>query len=271
MPLGPFDWTGEPFLILYGALFVLATLVSVVAPALRRPAGRDGATADADALALLAGGRDRLFSTAVTQMLTAGTLRMYGGRHFAPAVGAGGALPITGEVDWKALVRDLRGHATAVETRLRRAELLVDAETLAAMRRWATFPYLLLAGFGATKLAIGAERGRPIEILAVALVVTVLLALIRFAGLDRRSEAGRVAVRQARRAHERLRRAPTRAEMGLGVALFGTAVLAGSEFDDFHKLRAAGGDGGGSSDSSGDSGGDSGGGCGGGGCGGCGS
>jgi hypothetical protein len=227
MPLGPFDWTGEPFLILYGALFVIATLVSFVAPALLRPAGSRRAATDADALALLAGGRDRLFSAAVTQMLTAGTLRMYGGKHFAPAPGARGALPISAEVDWTAL------------------------------------PYVVLAAFGVAKLAVGAERDRPIEYLAAALVVTVLLAVIRFASLDRRSDAGRAAVRRARGIHERLRRAPTRTEMGLGVALFGTAVLAGSEFDDFHKLRAAGDGGGGSSDSS------DGGGCGGGGCGGC--
>ena len=55
----------------------------------------------------------------------------------------------------------------------------------------------------------------------------------------------------------------------MAVALFGTAVLVGSELDAFHKMRTASGDGGSSGGDSGSGDGDGGGG--GGGCGGCGS
>ncbi len=56
---------------------------------------------------------------------------------------------------------------------------------------------------------------------------------------------------------ERLNRAPTGEETGLAVALFGTAVLAGSGLDGFHRLRAQSSDSGssGSSDSGGSGGG----------------
>jgi uncharacterized protein (TIGR04222 family) len=267
MPLGPLDWTGEPFLILYGALFVLATLVSLVVPALLRPAGSERATTDADALALLAGGRERLFSTTVTQMLTAGTLKMYGGQRFAPATAGRATLPIQRETDWSTLARGLRGHAETVETKLRRTGLLIDADMLATMRRWAALPFVALLLFGAAKWVIGGQRERPVEYLITCLIGTAIVAAIRLAALDRRTDAGRKAVRRARGLHERLRRAPTHDEMGLGVALYGTGILAGSEFGDFHKLRA-GSDSSGSCDSSDNS---DGGGCGGGGCGGCGS
>jgi uncharacterized protein (TIGR04222 family) len=259
MPLGPFDWTGQPFLILFGALFVIATLVSFVVPALLRPTGREPERIDPDDLALLAGGRERLFSAAATRLLAAGTLQLRG-KHFAVAPG-GGDLAIEPGAQWSGVERGLRGHATAIEARLRRAGLLIDAPTLTSMRRWAAFPYLGLVTFGLLKLLIGAERGRPIDFLAAGVVVTALMVVMRAAGVDRRSHAGRIAVIKARRTHQRLRRAPTRAEMGLAVALFGTGILAGSEFAEFHKLRAASGDGGGG-DTSGD------GGCGGR-CGGC--
>ena len=59
---------------------------------------------------------------------------------------------------------------------------------------------------------------------------------------------------------DRLRKAPTTSEIGLAVALFGTAVLVGSGFADFHTLRHASSDGGGG----GSDGGGDGGGCGGG-------
>ncbi|MDK2769515.1 MAG: TIGR04222 domain-containing membrane protein [Sphingomonas sp.] len=81
--------------------------------------------------------------------------------------------------------------------------------------------------------------------------------------------AGTEALSTARKNADRIRRAPQTGETAMAVALFGTAVLAGSEFDAFHKLRAASGDGGGSGGDSGSDGGGSG--CGGGGCGGCGS
>ncbi len=84
-------------------------------------------------------------------------------------------------------------------------------------------------------------------------------------GFDRRTLAGREALAEVQARADRLRRAPTHGEVDMAVALFGTAVLAASPWEDLHRLRSRsdGGDSGGG-DSAGD-GGD--GGCGG--CGGC--
>ena len=83
----------------------------------------------------------------------------------------------------------------------------------------------------------------------------------RVFAVDRRTKGGLAVVKEAKRRAERLKRAPTQAETGMAVALFGTAVLAGSPLADLHRMRQSDG---------GSSGGDSGssGGCGGGGCGG---
>jgi uncharacterized protein (TIGR04222 family) len=145
--------------------------------------------------------------------------------------------------------------------------LLADGEGW-RIRIAQSLPFVLLAGFGLIKLGIGEARGRLVGFLTLALIVTVVVAVIRFAGLEMRTRAGQAVLAQARERHDRLRRAPTAGEVGLGVALFGTTVLAGSQWESLHRLRAASSDSGsGGSDSSSDGG--SGGGCGGGGCGGC--
>jgi hypothetical protein len=93
--------------------------------------------------------------------------------------------------------------------------------------------------------------------------------VIRYFTVDRRTEAAMSAVEAAKTRAARLKAAPTTPEMGLAVALFGTTVLAGSAYQDFHRLRSSSGDGDGGSSGDG-SGGCGSGGCGGGGCGGCG-
>ena len=142
------------------------------------------------------------------------------------------------------------------------------------MRFWSTLPYAVLIAFGATKMIVGSLRDRPIGYLTALVVLTVIAGAIRWFTIDRRTRAGRDAVHEARERSLRLRQAPTSPEVGIAVALFGTAVLAGSAFGDFHRLRSnagSGRDGGGGSCGGGGGGSGGGGGCGGGGCGGCGS
>lgn len=113
------------------------------------------------------------------------------------------------------------------------------------------------------------SRGRPVGYLTALLLLTLLLAIMRWAVIDRRTRAAIERLDHARTQSARLRRAPTEAETDRAVALFGTIVLAGSAWAGFHQLRQAsggdvsGGGDGGSSDGGGSSGG-------GGGCGGCG-
>lgn len=257
MPWSPMDWPGAPFLMLYLALLIVAGLFSGLASALLRPEGREQEVADAGWLARLTGGRTRWLDATVAGRLVNGELSMIGRDRFAAATGS--------HRGWKKLSRDLAAPAERTERELRKAGLLASEDEGRSLSRWAAGPFLALAAFGAAKLVIGLGRDRPVGFLLVLLIVTLIAALIRWNSVDQRTRAGLAAVRRARAAKDRLRRAPTRPEMELGVALYGTGVLAASEYAPFHQRRAGNGDGGsGGGDTSGD------GGCGGGGCGGCG-
>lgn len=272
---GPFDMAGGPFLALYAILLGAAIIASELAPRWLRPPGKTRAGADpADpaAFAVLAGGATRFADMVVSRLLAAGALRIVG-RGFAiePRVTAQNAaeravLELPPPLDWRQIETRLRPHAAAIEARLAGAGLRLDADAVRRLRIVQTLPYLLLLGFGAIKLAVGTLRDRPVGFLALLLLLTAALALARWLRVDRRTDAGRAALATARATRERLARGPVDGEVGEAVALFGTAVLAGSALEAFHQLRTPRADGG--VDSGGDAGGD-GGGDGGGGCGGC--
>lgn len=249
--------TGSSFLLLYLALLAVAVVASVLSVRAIRPEGRVADRPDTETLAWLAGGRTRLVDALVAQQLAGGALRLVG-RDFVTADGA--------IEKWPALSRRIAGDTDDLARRLRRARLLADEDEARRLRRWAAGPFVALTLLGLLRLVQGIATHHPVGLLAILLVATLALALIRGIALDRRTRGGHETLRRARAADDRLRRAPTEPEIDRAVALFGTAVVAGSAYAGFHQLRAASGDGVTSSDS-GDGGGD--GGCGGG-CGGCG-
>jgi uncharacterized protein (TIGR04222 family) len=274
MSLGPFDLTGGPFLQLYGGLLVVTIIAGLVLARWLRPEGGAPRNIDVDHLAFLAGGRPRLAEAVTARLLETRQLAMDGKDKFAIG-GSGGGTPVERSVlalpqpaSWGAVARAIGRHADPIRERLVADGLLMDGWTALQLRFWQTLPYFLLLGFGWIKLEIGQARGRPVGYLTILLIVTAVFALIRFAALDRRTRAGREALAEARARSARLRRAPASGEAALAVALFGTVVLVGSDWGDFHRMRASDGGSGGDSGSSSS---DGGGGCGGGGCGGCGS
>ena len=107
-------------------------------------------------------------------------------------------------------------------------DLLIDAAPTLQLRVWQTSPYVLLCVFGAIKWDIGTMRDRPVGYLTALLILTAVLALIRFAVVDRRTRGGLDLLGEQRANATRLRRAPVAEETGLAVALFGTMVLSGS-------------------------------------------
>ncbi|MES2444677.1 MAG: TIGR04222 domain-containing membrane protein [Pseudomonadota bacterium] len=273
--MSPFDLTGGPFLQLYGILFALTVIAGLLIPRWLRPEGHVPRSPDVDQLAFLAGGKPRFADALVSRLLARRALAMTGKKFLADRRerGEGAAeasvLALSQPMPWRAIERTLKPYAEDIEAELVSSGLLMDGSTTLQMRFWQTLPYLLLVGFGAIKLDVGLSRDRPVGILTVFLIVTAVLALLRFVIVDRRTRRGRATLHEARAQTGRLRRAATAPETGMAVALYGTAVLAGSGWADFHRMRTAnsGGD-------SGSSGGDGGGGCGGGGgggCGGCGS
>lgn len=270
MSLGPFDLTGEPFLALYIGLFATTILAGLIIPRRLRPAGRTQRVEDIDQLAYLSGGVSRFGEAVVTRLLAAHALVMADKKSFrAVSRDHGGTvversvLAIPAPIGWSDIQSVLKSYREPLERRMIGSGLMMDKSEIGNIRFWTLLPYLMLLAFGATKWIIGDMRDRPVGYLTGLLIATALFALIRLASLDRRTEAGQDAVKRAKSEAKRLKGAPTNSEVGLAVALFGTTVLAGSAWADFHRMRQANGDGG-SGGGDGD-----GGGCGGG-CGGCG-
>lgn len=270
MSLGPFDLTGGPFLQLYGTLFAMTIAAGFLIPRWLRPEGRPGRVTGTDDLAFIAGGVTRFADALVTRLLATRAMILMGGKHFfveardrAMSAAEQSVLALPPPIGWPAIEKTLKPYGEPVERRLVSSGLLMDRGLTMQMRFWQTLPYLLLLPFGAIKWVVGDMRGKPVGYLTAFLVVTAIFAIIRWFAVDRRTQCGIAALREAKARSERLQRAPTSGEADLAVALFGTAVLAGSGWSDFHQLRnASSGDGG--------SGGSADGGCGGGGCGGCG-
>jgi uncharacterized protein (TIGR04222 family) len=275
LTLNPFDLTGGPFLLLYGLMLVAAIATGALIPRWMRPEGRRQEVTDPDILAILGGGRTRFVDAVVARLLTRGDLRMASAKTFAARTGARGGtaaetaiLTLSAPIEWSTIAGHLRGYAEPVETKLATLGLWIDKAGIDRLRFWQTLPYMMLIGFGAIKLMVGEARHRPVGILTGLLIMTLILAAIRWFTVDRRTAAAVHAIEDAQLRHSRLKIAPTADEAALGVALFGTMVLSGSAFGDFHRLRTTTGDSGsGGGDGSGS---DGGGGCGGG-CGGCGS
>lgn len=277
MTLNPFNLSGPEFLTLYAFGFAAAIFAGMALPAWLRPEGRDQALRDVDALAYLAGGARRFTDAVLARLLARGALAVEKRELVARAPDAGESaaertvLRLPKPISVHSAESALASEAEPVERRLVAAGLLIDAAAARRLRWRQTAPYLALLGFGAIKWVVGVWRDRPVGFLTALLLLTAVLAVVRWHNVDRRTRAGERLLRHEQARADRLRRAPMPHETDQAVALFGTAVLAGSAYAGYHDLRRpTGGDGGGSASSDGgDSGGGDGGG--GGGCGGCGS
>jgi uncharacterized protein (TIGR04222 family) len=261
----PFDWYGGAFLALYALLFVAALIASFAIAAWLRPDGGGMLNAPGE-FAMLRSSPDRFAETQVLPLLQCGALAVEQGRLIKrrpPPQASEVQQSILALISWSRLRRVTDDEAAVVERQLIARGLLMDKGEAVRLGQFAALPLLLLIGFGYAKYEIGVMRERPVAFLIVFLVVTGIAVLLRWFVTDRRTRAGIAQWEGMRARSARLRQAAPREEMALAVALFGTAVLAGSPLAEFHDWRKTG-DGG----SSGDSGGDGDGG--GGGCGGCG-
>jgi uncharacterized protein (TIGR04222 family) len=270
MSLGPFDLYGDAFLKLYALLFFAVVVLGFLIPHLLRPQGREQTVSDVDQIALLSGGPVRLCEAAIVRLMAARAITMVGNNSFGvisrePARTALelSIVNLPNSATWKDVESTVKPYAEPITQKLTALGLVIDGEAWRRIRRIAILPYCLLIGFGLIKCFVGGMRDRPILFLVLFLFVTVICALIRYSTVDRRTQAALNIVKDMRNTKARLKAAPMTPEVGMAVALFGTTVLAGSEFARFHQLRnASSGDGGSSSSSDGDGGG--------GGCGGCG-
>ncbi len=280
LPLNPLDWPGPPFLALFAALFAL----SLAATLLLRARGQDtGDPASADNLsaidlAYMRGGAQNAADTIAVGLLMHGGAEPDGpaSRRFVVMPDAKPLPPelepfrtvIEGSFTRPDFLAATKQRFDALQDGLVRRGLLMSGPAQARLRErclWAMTPLLLL---GLAKVMTGLSRGRPVDFLVFFMLLAVV-ATILARKRPRLTRAGRQALRDYRRRHDRAVRAPLANEVMLAFALTGPAVLAGTAAGPYGAvIWQAGADGsydGGSGSGSG-GGGDGGGG---GGCGGC--
>ena len=265
----PLDWYGTAFLVFYGLVFLGCHMLGHLIAAWLRPDGSPAMVDDPDELAILSKHQDqRLAESAVARMLDSGALRIENKRLHRGTGSPGGPLEarIAGLGDglrWHSIARAALAEGRAIRERMVMRGLLITGGDARRIGLAAAMPMFALFVLGVAKCFVGSERDMPIGILVFFLIVTAVFLAGRIFGTDRRTKAGKAAVKDARSRHARLRIAPRGMETGTAVALFGTGVIATGPLGDFHRMRqSSGGDGSGGSDGDG--------GCGGGGCGGCG-
>ncbi len=273
--LNPLDWSGTPFLLLYGAvagtvLLLLRVGSTRLGPA--RPRSEDQVAADADGLdvlhvAYLAGGAARALDTAMLGLFLAGGA-VFDRRRAVAVFQAGAAVdPVfapfrhggASESGRSAFHDGFADRAVRIRAGLARRGLVPSEQEAARFQRSAVVWLCAPLALGILKVAVGLSRDRPVGFLLIGLVVTGVFGWSLIARPPSRNRAGTAVLAWIRERHARAIRAPLPHEVALAFALTGNAALAGAEYASFFS-QAASGDG---STSSSDGGSDGGGGCGG--------
>lgn len=271
MTLNVFDWTAGPFLTFYiCAACIALTVAFAVSLSFHDGERSQGSERDLTPveLAMLSGGFARAADTVAIEALVAGDLTLSNRGKLQP----------TSSMEMTALVSlpfrhgfiepmARRGFVEFIRPGLDgvRDQLVSDgwavpraqAELIRRATTWITMPII---GIGLIKIMVGLAREKPVGILTVLIVLTIVAAW--WIGSVHRiaNGAGEQLIMQMRTTHERLARAPLPDEVLLAFAIAGPSALAGTALSAYAGLIAQdGGDGG-----------CGGGGGGGGGCGGCG-
>ncbi|MEV6013204.1 TIGR04222 domain-containing membrane protein [Streptomyces sp. NPDC051976] len=199
----PWGLSGPQFLGVYAGVCVLSiVLVKVIWVAVRRSAGPAvPVTADVYTLALLSGGSARVVDTAVQALVESGQLRV-SRDHVITVCGTGipeepvqrAVLACVGRVKSTNLtgVRRLSAAADPV-TRISRAAAEQGLLLSPGRRRKARAAMVLPAavfGMGVARLVNGVRLHRPVGLLVLFLVITVVVSLIVAAGVPKITQAG---------------------------------------------------------------------------------
>lgn len=264
MELGLSVYSGSEFLMFYGGLIVAAVIAGIWIPGFLRDEGRRNHAEDIYELSYLAGGTTRLAEAAIARLMGIGALKVSSKDQFSAIDRRGAEAPVErsimsnfGAMKWKDAHQAAKEHADAIDARLVQKGLLIDKSGRWQLRLIPLLPYVIVLLLGWYRLKAGEALGEPTGYLTLLMLLAAILAMLRLIKFNPRTRAGDEILREEQKRASRLKSAPTGPETGMAVGLFGTGVLVGSPFADFHTLRRA---------SSGD--GSSDGGCGGGGCGG---
>jgi uncharacterized protein (TIGR04222 family) len=270
----PLDWNGGEFIVLY----IVFALICFAGMFTWRHHLRDNGSLGSEMaletwdIAYLAGGSARVMDSAVAKLMNDGRI-VWDAKE--KRLKATDKTPIDDplldriarhlmiEGSPSKLAKRLEPELSRIRDKLASRGLLLDAD---AKSRAAWLPTLLPAAlllFGAAKVIIGMSRDKPVSILVVMMIILAIGSLVWAFAAPSRSMAGDRAMETLKARHAHTARAPRADDLPLAVALAGTAVLAGTPYDAYHRFRQPPGSSGDSSSSSSCSGG-------GGGCGGCG-
>jgi uncharacterized protein (TIGR04222 family) len=286
--INPFELKGTDFFyFLIPAMIGAICLGRVIRTAMQRPGPRPGDDAvnlTWEQAAYLAGGYPRLTTAAIARLAEAKIVRVLDDRLEAGKVVPQDRSPVENVVIGQLPISktQLKSLNDAVEARFgnQAAKLEEDGFAIAKPKRFlgniaSLMPLaVVVLLIGVPRLLMGFMNHKPIEFLLIALIAgSIIGTAVCLIGARSRSQRGEYVLDQHRK-----RSASHKSDAGMAVALFGTAILAGTAVaylnDWYPRPTASGADGGcgsgcGTSSDSGGSGCSSGDG-GGGGCGGCG-
>ncbi|NBC35918.1 TIGR04222 domain-containing membrane protein [Novosphingobium sp. FSY-8] len=237
---------GSVFAGVFVGLMVAAMVASWLLPRMFRPSGAGGAVTDPLELACLAGGIPRYVEALVTRLMARGCLGMDEDQRFTVLLrdGRTGAenelLNNAQGADFAQLLKVMRPYGQTVVDGLVERGLWANEGALWQQRFWRTGPYVLVLLIGGARWAIGYQAEEEVGGLGILMALLAIIAYYNFKAGERRTTGGQAALEAAQASSERLKRAPTQEEAATAVALFGTAVLAGSALNGLHLLRTAG-------------------------------
>lgn len=247
-----FDWTGGPFLVLYGVLMVALGLILAATRLFR--GGRVGdsdRTLDSEDPYVVAGlmdGARGVLHAGLAALAARGLIESHTatpnwvGRKKDASPGAlsgveeviWAALPEKGEIEVRALRKSIRPMLEKVRDEV--AER--GWEPTRAQRRtrmlWRWGLVLALVAFGAIKVGVGVSRDRPVGILVVMGLFTLIFGSILAFRVGRRTRAGIARMAAWRNDAPRIKASLRQQELSpdwsvpMMVGLFGGAALAGT-------------------------------------------
>jgi uncharacterized membrane protein YgcG len=93
--------------------------------------------------------------------------------------------------------------------------------------------------FGLAKIVIGVQRDRPVTALAILCAIVAVVALVYWLGSSAvPTRAGKIALERQRAVHRAEKSGRGIGDIGLAVALGGTALLADTALAGYHQMRA---------------------------------
>ena len=267
MTWNPFGWTAGPFLTLYLTIAVIVLFWGFSVRSMIGPAAQEIPRLSGLELAYLAGGARRLGDAVLLSLtsengaiidLKRDKITVTDQAPLARLMSQPPLLSVEPSMTRQQFQTAVKPLVERVKERLQASGYYPTHDQMTAFRK-STLPFVVvLLVFGMIKALVGAERHRPIGILAFLLFVTAVAA-IALTTYPRRTRAGSEVLQAYRTSHARASRAPLDHELLLAVALSGPVVLSGTDYAPIYALSKTMYGGGSFGSGS----------CGGGGCGGC--